>query len=974
MQAQPSDENFYLPLPFSPEEFARGMEELRTVLMRREDATHHEFLLDWIEGENGQKLLGAVMGNSPYLTRLLLRHAQVLLDFVLLGPDDCRDRIFFDLRNHLADFDDPRGLMPYLRKKKSEVALLAALGDISGRWDLTATTETLSNFAELSIRASLSCLLKQGLARGELQRAVTGECGIFVLGMGKLGSSELNYSSDIDLIILYDPERLSYSGKHNPQHFMTRLAQEMVRILQERTADGYVFRTDLRLRPDPRSTPPAVTVGTAIAYYESVGQNWERAAMIKARIVAGDETAGREFLGAIRPFIWRRHLDFASINDILSIKRQMHSGSKEGITLPGHNIKTGRGGIREIEFLAQLYQLIWGGRILELRIRGTLRTLNALVKAELIQDHVREVMSDAYIFLRTVEHRLQMVEDQQTQTLPDTPEGMRRLALFMGFTDAQTFENTLLATLSAVHRHYNAAFSKTTSLGEEKGRLVFTGVEDDEATLETLSTMGYKDPSRVASTIRDWHKGHRRATRTKRSRELLTELIPQLLRALAGNTNPDAAFTRFDEFIEGLPAGVQIFSLISINPHLLTLIADIVGSAPQLGITLSHSPHLLYAVLTTDFFGPLQGRTALENELSILLVQANDTQEALAMLHTFKSEKQFQAGVQLLRGAITPQETGAFLSLLTDIVIASVTAMTLREFIQAHGRIEGGKYGVLAIGKLGGQDLMFGSDIDLIFVYSAEDDAISDGSKPLGAMVYYTRLTQRVTGLLSAQGREGRLYEVDTRMRPHGNKGPLATSLSGFDKYFEESAWVFEKLALARGRVVWAQDDFMDSMNAMLRKHLGAAADKSKLREGLQFIRGKIAEHHRTKTPWDIKHAEGGLLDCDFLLQYLTLLHGHKLAYALPAPPEAVLEELHACRLIKDASYEKLSSARRMLSGLLFYLRLCAGEEADPARLPEGLKRLLMKTGECETFEALEKKLIQTQKDIAALMKHLKGL
>lgn len=972
MQEQLPSHNLSLPTPYSAEEFQRGMEELRAVLSKKEDATHHEFFLDWIETPKGKALLGGVMGNSPYLTRLVLRRPTVVMDFVLLGPDDVRDRIFFDLRDQLASFDDPRQLMPYLRQKKWEVALLAALADISGRWSLTDTTETLSQFAELSIRAALSCLLRQALAKGEIERASPSESGIFVLGMGKLGSMELNYSSDIDLIILYDHQQLPYIGRHTHQHFMTKLAQEMVRILQERTGDGYVFRTDLRLRPDPRSTPPAVTIGAAITYYESVGQNWERAALIKARIVAGDENAGRGFLEAIRPFIWRRHLDFAAISDILSIKRQMHSTVKEEITLPGHNIKTGRGGIREIEFLGQIYQLIWGGRVLELRVRGTLRTLVALQETKLIRENVRQSLTDAYTFLRTVEHRLQMIEDQQTQTLPESEDAMHRLALFLGFPDAESFQNKMLATLKMVHRYYNAAFKNSTPLGEAEGRLVFTGVEDDPATLNTLEQMGYKDPKHISALIRDWHKGYRRATRTKRSRQLLTELMPHLLKALSKTANPDAAFQRFDDFMERLPAGVQLFSLFSMNQHLLALVADIMGSAPQLGETLSHSPHLLYAVLATDFFGSLPDRAMLETELTSLLIQASDTQESLAMLHTFKSERQFQAGVQLLRRIITPQEAGTFLTMLTDVVISAVTSMTCREFAQTHGHIAGGNFGVLAIGKLGGGDLMFGSDCDLIFLYEAGDeDAESDGQKPLGTMVYYSRLTQRVIGMLTAQGREGRLCDVDTRMRPHGNKGPLATSLSGFDKYYAESAWVFEKLALTRGRVIWAEGEFAKRINQILHQHLSTPMEKQPLMEGLQFIREKIREAHRTKNPWDIKHAEGGLLDCDFLLQYFTLLYSAKIKYLLPASPEQVMDELHACALPDDATLNKLKAARRLLADLMYYLRLCAGEEMDISRAPAGLTRILTDISGCKDFPALQKKLVKTERQIGAMMARL---
>ena len=528
--------------------------------------------------------------------------------------------------------------MSALRRAKRRVALTTAVADLTGEWNLATVTTTLSEYAELALSLTTTHVLECAAEAGDisLNDSTNPEhkSGYIVLAMGKLGARELNYSSDIDLVVLYDPEITSAAKPETLPDTFVRATRQLVRIMDERTADGYVFRTDLRLRPDPGATPIAMSTHAAEAYYESVGQNWERAAFIKARPIAGDRAAGEEFLKYLRPFIWRKHLDFAAIEDIHSIKRQItahRGGGKATIGrehLPGRNLKLGRGGIREIEFFAQTQQLIWGGRIPALRERETCKTLSQLANFDQISQETVENMIAAYEYLRRMEHRLQMVDDNQTHTLPKGDAAFSAFAAFMGYESADGMRNDLLHHLRCVERDYERLFESAPDLGGP-GSLVFTGSDPDPDTVTTLEDMGFTDGASISFAVRGWHHGRYRAMRSARARELLTELMPRLLAALARTTNPDAAFAKFDEFLAGLPTGVQLFSLFYANPALLDLVAEIMGSAPRLASRLSHQPILLDSVLSSDFFEPLDADGDLADDLERMLDQATDFQDVL---------------------------------------------------------------------------------------------------------------------------------------------------------------------------------------------------------------------------------------------------------------------------------------------------------------------------------------------------------
>ena len=829
-----------------------------------------------------RRWLDAIFGNSPFLTRLALRDPSVVAAVFDRGPDDTLAELLDALNAEDATLQRAQ-LMSRLRVTKRRAALIIALADIAGLWPLDRVTGALSRLADAALSAVLRHLLVQAAATGQIAlehaHAPERDSGVIVLGMGKLGAHELNYSSDIDLIILFDPDRIRYLGRDSVQGLMARMTRDLVKLMEERTADGYVFRTDLRLRPDPASTPPAVSVGAAETYYGSLGQNWERAAMIKARPVAGDIEAGRAFLAALTPFLWRKHLDFAAIRDIHSIKRQIdarHGGSPADIA--GHNVKLGHGGIREIEFFAQTQQLIWGGRLPGLRSAATVETLYGLVASGRIDRAVADDLARAYRYLRRVEHRLQMVEDSQTHSLPSDPAALHRLAIFLGYPGTAEFAAELTAMLTTVQRHFGDLFRDAPSLSDE-GNLVFTGKEADPETLATVTHLGFKDPVRVDDAIRGWHHGRLRATRSARARELLTELVPNWLRMLGRTADPDFAFTRFDEFLGRLPAGVQLFSLFQHHPELFGLVAEIMGEAPHLAVQLARKPLLLDAVISSDFYGALPDETAaamaeLTRDLALAVGRARDFEDVLDLTRRWASDRKFQIGVQLLQHRIDGPRAGRDFSLVAETVIASLLPEVEAELARFHGRVPGGEFVILGLGKLGGREMNALSDLDLIFVYRAPDTAeTSDGVRQLPVTTYFARLGQRVINALSALTGEGNLYEVDMRLRPSGNAGPIASSLGAFRRYQEEQAWTWERMALTRARVIAGDAELGRDLDSVIRAVLTRPRDPAVLLADVADMRRRIAAAHPAPLAWDCKHRRGALVDLEFIAQYFELRH-----------------------------------------------------------------------------------------------------
>ena len=894
------------------------------------------------------QLLSAVFGNSPFLSQCCLFEPAFLCRLIQTGADATFSALLSELEAALAGETDMAGLMSGLRIAKRRVALLTALADIADIWDLDQVTGALTDFAQAATRHGLRFLLKREAAKGDIVLADEADperdCGIVVLGMGKFGARELNYSSDIDIIVFYDHEKLHYQGRKTLAECMIAVTRDLVKILDERTAQGYVFRTDLRLRPDPGSTPVAVSVAAAEIYYEGFGQNWERAAMIKARQVAGDRTTGEAFLKFLKPFIWRKSLDFAAIQDIHSIKRQInaHKGGRS-IAVAGHNVKLGRGGIREIEFFAQTQQLIWGGREPEIRCCRTLDAIAALAAAGHVDQQAVADLGWAYHFLRQLEHRLQMIDDKQTQTLPDTPQRLGEIAAFMGFDDTESFAAALLARLQTVESHYAGLFEDSPSLSSG-GNLVFTGGENDPETVATIAQMGFAHADTVCSTIRGWHHGRIRATRSTRARELLTELTPTLLQALAATASPDDAFLRLDEFLSRLPAGIPVFSLFYSNPSLLDLVAELMGNAPKLAEHLARHTGQLDAVVGSSFFAPPEPPAHLLQSFNAALAEADDFQEILDISRRWTAEHKFQIGVQTLRAMLSPEQAAQAFSDLADTVLRGLVPKVEDELALANGRVENGQWCMLAMGKMGGREMTATSDMDLILIYDAPDPtAESVGGRALAVSAWYARLTQRIVNALTAQTAEGTLYEVDMRLRPSGNAGPIATSLASFDRYQHESAWTWEHMALTRARVVCGAPELTAKVTAIIRRTLGAPRDPAKLVRDVAEMRDLMAREHKAASRWEVKQLRGGLIDIEFIAQWLQLRFGAQYPDLLASNTADVLDRAAQLGLLARPDRDCLITALRLWSAVQLVLRQTVAGAFDEGKAPQGLKEVLVR-------------------------------
>lgn len=925
-------------------------------------------------GNNVHAVLGAIAEGSPFLWQLLAADPQRAFGLLTADPAAARDQILE--KAHGADSEaDEAGVMRALRKAKQEMALLTALADIGGVWDVPEVTAALSGLADAAISAALRFLLRAEIAAGKfLADAADPEkgSGLIVLAMGKHGARELNYSSDIDLIVFYERSAVPVAEGVEALPFFVRLIQRTTRILQERTGDGYVFRTDLRLRPDPGSTQVAISSEAALSYYESVGQNWERAAMLKARPCAGDVEAGKAFLRELTPFIWRKHLDYAAIADIHAMKRQIHVHRGHGaIAVEGHNLKLGRGGIREIEFFVQTQQLVAGGRNPDLRVRGTEEALAALSAGGWIDEGTRQDLVRAYRFLRRIEHRLQMVADEQTHSLPQAADAMELFSRFAGYESRDAFAAALRSELETVQSHYKQLFEDAPALDVSAGSLVFTGDEDDPETLATLRNLGFTDPVQASSLIRGWHHGRVAATRSARARELLTELVPALLAAVGRTSEPNFALLTFDRVLGRLPAGVEFFAILRSNPDFLSLLADALGTAPNLANTVAKRPHVLDAVFEPAFFARLPTAEELSERFDRTLAEAVDYEDFLDRARIFGQEQRVLIGMRVLSGMVGADRAGTAFAQLADVILSRLLTAVEDELAKTHGRVPGGRCAVMAMGKLGGREVTAASDLDLILIYEHPDEAVSDGDKQLDPSQYYARLTQRLVAALSAPTVEGTLYEVDLRLRPSGRAGPLATRLKAFRSYQSTEAWTWEHMALTRGRAVAADAGFRGEVEATIAEILSAPRDAAKIASDVFDMRRKLAAEKGETNPWDIKFAKGGLVDLEFLAQFLQLVHASAHPEILSTNTATVIENARKAGLVAEADYEVLRSAAQLEHNLTQVLRLCLSGPFVPENAGEGVKSLLARAGGAPDFASLDADLRETQETVRTIFERL---
>ncbi len=891
--------------------------------------------------------LAPVFAASPYLARLATRRPAELE--ALLASDPARSLEAVIVETEAAGALAPAAGATALRRLKGRLHLLAALCDLGAVWGLDAVTGALTRFADASVGAALALTARSFEERlAPFEPSAGGPLpGLFVVALGKMGAFELNYSSDIDVSVFFEPEALPLKDGADPYAFATRFTQGLAGVLQDRTGDGYVFRVDLRLRPDPSTTPPAVPIDQALDYYEGVGQNWERAAMIKARVCGGDVACGEAFLAELQPFVWRRNLDFAAVADIQSIKRQIQDLQPDArLAAAGADLKLGPGGIREIEFFVQTQQLILGGRHADLRSPRTLDALAALAEAGHVSRAAADELSSAYGVLRALEHRAQMIGDEQTHRLPKAERDRRRVAAMMGEADLRRFDTRVVRTLKSVGRRFGELFTGEETLSSKFGSLVFTGVEDDPQTLATLRRMGFSDPARAAAAVRAWHHGRIAATRSERGRELFTRLAPRLLDAIAATGAADVAFDRFGDFFAGIPTGVQIQSLFLAQPQLLELIVRVMAIAPAFARMLARRPAALDALLDPAFFAPLgplePGALALPDDFE-------GAMDAARRLHR---ERAFQIGLQVLAGTASAAAAGEAFADLADACIAALAEAALRE-VERQGGAFPGEVALIALGKCGSREMTAGSDLDLMTLYApASPDAASAG-KGWAAETFYGRFTQRLITALSAPTGEGELYEVDMQLRPSGTKGPVAVSFAAFESYYAGEAETWEYLALTRARVAWASSPaFAAKAAGAIEARLRSPRDTRRAATDVKAMRQLMARERPASGFWDFKLVEGGLVDIEFAAQFLQLAHA---AAGGPLRPNtaAALEAMRGAELAPAELVDDLAAAWRLQQDLSQLMKVALPDGADPEHEPKALRSLMAKAAGVRDFRSL---------------------
>jgi glutamate-ammonia-ligase adenylyltransferase len=927
-----------------------------------QDARAQEALTPLIKAH--ENFFAWLVEGSPFLARLMRRYPEVMLALQDSAPEDYLDTLYTRLDDEMAAASDKDAAMALLRHARNRAALTIAVADLADAWDVETVTRYLTRLADVAVRCGLDFLLRAAVAEARL--TAFSRDGLVVLALGKHGGEELNYSSDIDFVIYYTPDALPLAEGQDRRKFHIKLVQDLTALLQNPTADGFVFRVDLRLRPDPGATPVTISVDAALGYYESMGQNWERAVYIKARPIAGDLKAGQKFIDDLQPYIWRRYFDFAAIEDVHSMKRQMHAvrGHAE-IVAQGHNLKLGRGGIREIEFFVQTQQLIAGGRDPDLRGHRTVEMLAMLAAKDWISHETADKLTASYYYLRRMEHRLQMRLDEQTQTLPKDDAAYAGFACFAGYDSAAAFSADFIGHLTGVTAEYGQLFEQAESLSGEAGNLVFTGGEDDPETLETLSNMGFRRPADISGIIRGWHAGRMAATRSARAREILTRLQPVILNKLAEARAPDDGFIRFDQFLSALPAGVQIFSLFQSNPHVLNLLIDIINSAPRLAALLSGNAGLVDALVP--------GHVPQE-----LPVAFDGFEAAMDGLRRYVHEAQFRVGTKTLADPTMAISYGDAYSRLAETAIGTIYDAAMADIERQYGRLPEGDMVVLGLGKLGSGEMTLQSDLDLILICDCPDfSALSDGDKPLDADRWFARAARRLTSGLSAPSAEGELYEVDTRLRPSGNAGPLVTKFTSFVDYQLNQAWNWEHMALTRGRVLAGGDKLRQKVEAAIGDILSAPRDMAKLAQDAEDMRQRLRTHQPQAGPFDIRRGDGGLVDVEFIAQSLQLAHGAQHdGLLVPQPLPQILSALKSADCLERDAHDGLQAAAACFLSLRQIASLCL--EDDETTPPAAIAGLLLEALNEPDMSRLSHVIEQHRAHVAACfeasMAHLRGL
>ncbi|HEX4801764.1 MAG TPA: bifunctional [glutamate--ammonia ligase]-adenylyl-L-tyrosine phosphorylase/[glutamate--ammonia-ligase] adenylyltransferase [Sphingomicrobium sp.] len=848
------------------------------------------------KGTARKQALARARRHSPFLREGLLAREDVAETFLASGSAAAVE---------IALIGEAEGLEATLRQRRRALALAVALGDLSGEMPLEQVTAILSDFADQAIDAAVAEAIHE-----RLPEAVPH--GFAVIAMGKLGSRELNYSSDVDLLLLFDPTSVPRRERDDPGEGAVRIGRRMIEILQRRTEDGYVERVDLRLRPSPEVTPIVLPVDAAISHYESSALPWERAAFIRARAAAGDIGLGQRFLDAIQPFVWRRSLDFGVIEEVRQISARIRDHFAQGASIgPGYDLKRGRGGIREVEFYVQIQQMIHGGRDSSVRAAATLDAIAALLTAGRLDEATARALEEAYRLLRTVEHRVQMIEDAQTHLLPTDPGALDNVAALHGLGSGAEL-------LDLLKPHVEAAGSIFDSLSSgERGELS----SDPDIPRNELTALGFGDADGAARHIKHWRSGKARSLRSPAARQAFEAMLPGLLKAIAVGAQPDHALNRLSDIVERLSGGVNFFRLLEARPTLAQLLAKVLAHAPALADQLARRPELFEGLFDASSF-EMPPPAVKFGELLSDAMRGQPYDVALDRARRLVNERRFALGVQLIDLRRDPLEVALGYARVAEGTLDALAERTAAEFTETHGTFDQGELIVLGLGRLGGCALTHASDLDLIYLHTAAPDTRSNGRRPLGPNDYFNRLANRVTAALSVPTAAGPLYDVDLRLRPEGSKGMLVVSIEAFEQYQREHAWTWEHMALCRARPVFGSKQARDRTAAIINDVLRMARDTAKVAADAVKMRAEMNQHKPAQSALDVKLGPGGLVDLEFAVHVLQLTRHVGLDPRL----EVALQQLCDESLVD----KKVVGAQKLLTRMLVMMRLVAPADVKP--------------------------------------------
>ena len=885
--------------------------------------------------------------------RQLCLHEPALFDELQHSGDLFRNYQYGEQLEVLAQrvlaVNDEAALMHELRLFRQREMLRIAFRDLSAWNNLDTTTNELTWLAEASIECALGVV--SGWHKKELgvpSNSEGEEQQLVVIGMGKLGAHELNYSSDIDLIFVYTEEGETKGSKltlENSEYFV-RLSRQLIHVLNTATADGFVFRVDMRLRPFGDSGPLAISADAFEEYYQTHGREWERYAMIKARIVAGDRDHGKNILACLTPFVYRRYIDFGVFESLREMKqlieRQVAAKGME------KNIKLGAGGIREIEFIGQAFQLIHGGRREVLRQRPILMILDTLVDLELLPEYVVEELQDAYIFLRDCEHRLQMWRDEQTHDLPDDERQQQRLAYSMGMSDWDSFQTQLKEIRNRVDECFKQVFAAPQSEAvDEEGQhkeLVSVWQADiaDESALSLLQQAGYQDSTEMLRRLTGLRESYACRALSAKGRARMDALMPLLLGAAGAMPEADIALTRVLNLLEQIVQRTAYLSLLVENPMALSQLVRLCAASPWISEHLTSHPILLDELIDTRSLYTLPDRAQRQAELDSRMqgVDDDDLEQQMDVLRQFQQASMLGVAAADVNADMPLMQVSDHLTEIAEIVLGRALEIVWQHMVKKHGRptsIFDGKpcdpgLAILGYGKMGGVELGYGSDLDLVFLHSAAEGSVTDGKQGIDSNVFYARMAQRITHILNTPTTAGILYEVDLRLRPSGASGLLVSSIEAFNDYQHEDAWTWEHQALVRARVV-AGDEQLAARFAEVRKTVLAQSRKQpELQQQVCEMHVKMTEHlgsHKTDE-FDVKHDSGGIVEIEFMVQYAVLRWSKKYPQLLAWTDNVrLLQELVEVGLLDAQDGQQLADAYRAYRAEVHKLKL----QERPARV-----------------------------------------